>query len=157
MAELLTIERHGLNLTDAFQRARPGNAAAPEAPGNVLMACWFGPVKLSAVRSRVRAHALGLGLRDGQARRFVLAVHEAMVNAVRHAGGRGQLLLWHRDDQLWCEISDHGPGIPAEHTYLADAGSIGLQMIRRACTSLEITTDSSGTRLLLGHRLNPPS
>jgi hypothetical protein len=39
-----------------------------------------------------------------------------MTNVLRHGGGRGQLLLWWHTDCLWCEITDHGPGIPGDNS-----------------------------------------
>ncbi|MEU4419976.1 ATP-binding protein [Actinoplanes sp. NPDC024001] len=178
-AELLTLERHGLNLprvfTDGWRGGRSedlgpvtspvASIAVPQVPGSVLLACWFGPTTLGPVREQIRALATGQGLRDDHSHRFVLAVHEAVINVVRHGGGHGQLLLWNRDGHLRCEISDHGPGMPtpeASSVHVPDparAGWSGLQVIRRACTSLDITTDSSGTRLLLSQRLDqrPPT
>ncbi|MEU4557502.1 ATP-binding protein [Actinoplanes sp. NPDC023936] len=177
VTELLTLERHDLDLTGVFTRgwrdSRPENradatdsgasAAAPPVAGSVLLACWFGPAMLGPIRARIHALATGQGLHSGHAHRFVLAVHEAAANVVRHGGGHGQLLLWRRDGRLWCEISDHGPGKPAPdpsggHPADPTAPSwSGMQIIQRACTSVDITTDSSGTRLLLSHRLDPRS
>ena len=169
-AELLTLEGHGLNLTEVFapgwRAARPSGAgcfatppALPPGADGVLLAGWFGLTMLGAARDRIRTLAAAQGLRDGPAHRFVLAVHEALVNAVCHGGGHGQLLLWRRDGHLWCEVSDHGSGIPAPETSGAGAEPAwpswsGLQMIRRACTSVDITTSATGTRLLLSHRLD---
>ncbi|MFI1990630.1 ATP-binding protein [Actinoplanes sp. NPDC020271] len=142
--------------------ARPvTSAGGPQSPGRVLMACWFGRALLGPVREQIRALAVGQGLHDDQSHRFVLAVHEAVTNVVRHGGGHGQLLLWRRAGHVWCEISDHGPGFPAtvlsaaEVTGLAVPAWSGLQIIQRACTGLDITTDSTGTRLLLSHRAGP--
>jgi anti-sigma regulatory factor (Ser/Thr protein kinase) len=173
VTELLTLERHGLNLTGAFthgwRSSRPETlsgtpgSAAPTSPHGVLLARWFGPDMLASVRDQVRVLATGQGLRAEHVHRFVLAVHEAATNVVRHGGGHGQLLLWRRDDHLWCEISDHGNGFPAPDpsgTHVADPGlpaRFGLRIIRRACTSMDITTDSTGTRLLLSQRLDAPA
>jgi anti-sigma regulatory factor (Ser/Thr protein kinase) len=170
--ELLTLETLNLNLTDAFtERRRPGSLAPedatpisaaprPEAGSPaVLLACWFDVTALALVRRQVRAACAGRGLAGDDLYPFVLAVHEAMTNVVRHGGGQGQLVLWWHAEHLWCEITDHGPGIP--DTCLParlpgpDAlGRRGLWLIKRACTSCKVTTDATGTRLLLGYRLN---
>ncbi|MEV4640121.1 ATP-binding protein [Actinoplanes sp. NPDC049548] len=175
--ELLTLERHGLDLTEVFaygwNGAQPVNTAdtvravtpppMPQDADSVLLACWFGSTKFGPVRDQIHTLAAGQGLHGEHADRLVLAVHEAASNAVRHGGGHGQLLLWRRDGRLWCEISDHGPGIPPtpaanEHTAGAEHPRWGgLQLIRSACTSLDITTDTTGTRLLLSYRLGPRS
>jgi anti-sigma regulatory factor (Ser/Thr protein kinase) len=133
----------------------------PPVAGGVLLACWFGPAMLGPIREQIQNLATDQGLRVDHAHRFMLAVYEVAANVVRHGGGHGQLLLWSRDGRLWCEISDHGPGIPVQDSLsvqVADPtqkGWSGLQIARRACTSMDITTDSSGTRLLLSHRLDP--
>ncbi|WP_328468726.1 ATP-binding protein [Actinoplanes sp. NBC_00393] len=173
-AELLTLERHGLDLSGGFPHGwhgtRTGTAAGvdfavmpkpvPHAVDGVLLACWFGPAMLGPVRGQVRVIAAGQGLHGNDVHRLVLAVHEAVTNVVQHGGGNGQLLLWRRDGRLWCEISDHGPGLAAtgpagEHatTDGDHSGGGGLQVIRQACTSLDIATDATGTRLLLSYRL----
>ncbi|WP_328460965.1 ATP-binding protein [Actinoplanes sp. NBC_00393] len=178
-AELLTLERHDLNLTDVFTHGwrsiRSENTAGaartitptttPDAADNVLLACWFGAAMLGPVREQIRTLAIQQGLRGNHTHRLVLAVHEAVTNAVDHGGGHGQLLLWRRDGRLWCEISDHGPGIPAggptddraaaSHRNL---GWSGLTIIRRSCPSMDIITDPTGTRLLLSYQLGrrPP-
>ncbi|GAA2914573.1 hypothetical protein Acy02nite_17270 [Actinoplanes cyaneus] len=182
-AELLTLERHELHLTETFgpgwRGAQPIDAAgasgcvtsstASTGTDGVLLACWFGPALLGPVRQKIGTLAIQHGLRGDHAHRFVLAMHEAVVNAVVHGGGHGQLLLWRRDGSLWCEISDHGPGMSTPEPFDAPpgidtgtdtgtapdrSGWAGLQFIRRACTSLEITTDPGGTRLLLSRRLD---
>jgi anti-sigma regulatory factor (Ser/Thr protein kinase) len=178
-AELLTLERRELNLTEAFgpgwRGAQPIDAAGPSGcvtsptastgTDGVLLACWFGPALLGPLRQRIGTLAIQHGLRGDHAHRFVLAMHEAAVNAVVHGGGHGQLLLWRRAGSLWCEISDHGPGMSTPEPFDAPSGTdtgtapdrsgwSGLQIIRRACTSLEITTDPGGTRLLLSRRLD---
>ncbi|GAA2698053.1 ATP-binding protein [Actinoplanes palleronii] len=182
-AELLTLERLGLDFTTAFAAARRGHhtlgrpAGAPAdarvgldaEPPAVPLARWFNRLTLATVRSHVRAVSTAAGLSDQDVARFVLAVHEAMLNAVNHGGGYGQLLLWRRDDRLWCEISDHGPGmditaLPQHPGISPDTGTDpdptdrhGLWFIRQACTSLDITTDITGTRMLLSYRLEHAS
>ncbi|GAA4934352.1 ATP-binding protein [Actinoplanes utahensis] len=174
VAELLALESHDLNLAGAFARGRhdplPAGAAEdgpvestdlPAGADGVLLACWFGPADLGHVRDRIRAIAGGQGLRDVETHQLLLAVHEAVVNAVRHGGGYGQLLIWRRGGHLWSEISDHGPGMSEAETSGAVPGpgpawpgSCGLRIIHQACTSMDITTSATGTRLLLSHRLD---
>ncbi|MEV6636488.1 ATP-binding protein [Actinoplanes sp. NPDC051470] len=164
-AELLTLDELGLKLTEAFTNGRgrctpavAGSSAAAGPPA-VPLVCWFDATTLSEVRAQVRAYCASHGLTGDDLYLFVLAVHEAMTNVARHGGGRGQLVLWWHADHLWCEIADHGPGIPS--TYLParqpDTSRLdqrGLWLIRRICTSCKVTTDATGTRLLLGYRLD---
>ncbi|MBG0566045.1 ATP-binding protein [Actinoplanes aureus] len=172
--ELLTLHQRGLDLTGAFTDAhrdhgilllaagapagpQPGLATDP-GPGLPLIR-WFQQQALPAIRAHLHTIA-GHALPDDDRYRFVLAVHEAMSNTVLHGGGHGQLLLWHSEQRLWCEISDHGPGIalpeqrPGPDTGGARAAGHGLRLIQQAATSLDITTDATGTRLLLSYRLN---
>jgi anti-sigma regulatory factor (Ser/Thr protein kinase) len=170
-AELLTLETLELPLTDAFAHRRhngnfaadcatPINAGTGATDGSpaVLLVCWFDVTALPALRKQVRGACADRGLAGDDLYAFVLAVHEAMTNVVRHGGGRGQLLLWWQGRHLWCEIADHGPGIPAGQLPTPPAtgehSRRGLWLIRRACTSCKVTTDATGTRLLLGYRLN---
>ncbi|BCY11853.1 ATP-binding protein [Actinoplanes sp. L3-i22] len=177
-AELLSLERLELDWLGAFTAARrdsdildvAGGATAEARPAlasetttDLPLARWFDRASLAAVRRQVHGIARKRGLPGAAAYPFSLAVHEAMANAVQHGGGCGQLLLWLRDDRLWCEISDHGPGIPdavlpRSHPGHAPTGEgpperHGLWIIERACTSLDIITDATGTRLLLSHRI----
>ena len=169
-AELLTLEGLDLDMTDAFDgmghaglgRVRP----APNLeglPGSgasaVLLARWFDAATLVGTRREVRAAAAGHGLADDDLFQFVLGVQEAMTNAVRHGGGRGQLLLWRTTDDVWCEVADHGPGIPEARLPVQPPGPDrldhrGLWLIRRTCTSCKITSDPTGTRILLSYRLD---
>lgn len=165
-AELLTLERLGLDWTGAFDRARldpalpaGGDALGPAADLTALpLAFWFHRTSLPMLRRRVHAASTARGVPDDDAYRFVSAVHEAMTNAIQHGGGHGQLLMWQRAGRLWCEISDHGPGIgttlrsPRKPRTRMRRPS-GLGIIHEACTSMDISTDPTGTRLHLSYRL----
>ncbi|BBH67823.1 hypothetical protein ACTI_45080 [Actinoplanes sp. OR16] len=176
--ELLNLERLGVDWSSTFAQARFDDTILAMAAGTPVstvsgrtgepltalpLAGWFDHHTLPQLRRRLHSTGIAYGLPGEHAARFTLAVHEAMVNVVQHGGGFGQLLSWHRGDHLWCEISDHGPGIG---TALRAAGGAdarprtgsrrrrpsGLELIQQACTSLEITTDSTGTRIHLGYR-----
>ncbi|MDI6105135.1 ATP-binding protein [Actinoplanes sp. NEAU-A12] len=176
--ELLTLQHRGLDPTGAFTDARRDRsilllaAGAPLDPRPGLatdhpdvdlpLIRWFQQADLPAVRTHLQTVATHHALADADRYRFVLAAHEAMTNAVLHGGGHGQLLLWQGEGHLWCEVSDHGPGLsgtslpihrPGSGTPDCLAPGHGLWLIQQACTSLDIITDSTGTRLLLGYRL----
>ncbi|MEV6598886.1 ATP-binding protein [Actinoplanes sp. NPDC051346] len=175
VTELLTLERLNLDFTEAFAAGRLGDTLLDLAAGKPIngpaalvsdtpglpLARWFNRTTLPIVRRQVAVLSFGHGLTQTAGSRWVLAVHEAMTNAVWHGGGQGQLLMWRRDGRLWCEISDHGPGIghTTEPGCRPDPRSRqperrGLWLIEQACTSLDITTDTTGSRLLLSHRLD---
>lgn len=165
--ELITLEDLDLDWSGMFTRGLPrgnleqaGDTRAASAPGStaVLLARWFERATVPDLRKQVRDVSSREGLSGTDLYQFVLAVHEAMTNVVRHGGGHGQLLLWWRAENLWCEVTDHGAGIPeaslpGRQTGVGQPNYHGLWLIRRACTSCRVTTDATGTRLLLGYRM----
>ncbi len=71
------------------------------------------PVELSPQPTAARrelARLLGDARWDGDADAVVLAVHEAMVNAQRHAGGVTHVAAGFDGEALVVEIADRGPG-----------------------------------------------
>jgi anti-sigma regulatory factor (Ser/Thr protein kinase) len=131
-------------------------AAGTNAPARraVLLIRRFDLRSLAALREALHRRAAAQGLADLPLTKFVLAVYEAAVNAVHHGGGHGQLLLWRHADTLWCDITDHGPGIrPARRAPVRPnpdrIQGRGLWLIRQLCTGVDITTDTTGTTVLL--------
>ncbi|MFI9595860.1 ATP-binding protein [Nonomuraea sp. NPDC052265] len=114
---------------------------------------------VTELRRTVAEQAENCGLRDGRLDDFVLAVHESVVNAVEHAGGRGQLTLWTVDGVIRSETADQGAGIPG--TYLDGAvrpstlshTGRGLYLIRRLCDVADFRTGPDGTTVRLTMRL----
>lgn len=160
VTELITLERLGLDLSGAFTRARePTPASATD--DAVLLVHWFAAEPAAPLLRRLRTLCAAHDLAGAATHRFTLAVQAGITNAVRHGGGSGQLLLWRTAGHLWCEIADHGPGIPPAALAVNRAATPdtdwstgwGLTVIRHACTVVDITTDRTGTRLLLGMRL----
>lgn len=134
-------------------RALPTAGRLPSTAPALLVRSITTASSLSALRDLIskRLSAAGLG---GSARdSFLLAIHEAATNAQEHAGS-GRLWLWHHDDYLWCEISDDGPGLPADLEIPTGTPDVhhqraGLWLIRRICPDMLITSSTAGTRLLL--------
>jgi anti-sigma regulatory factor (Ser/Thr protein kinase) len=108
------------------------------------------------IRRLVRSVALRvMPARAGDA---VLAAHEVAMNALTHGQGRGAVRVWAADDELVCEIEDHGPGIwdllagtrsPAPHQ---DRGR-GLWIARQLSDRVEIETTPHGALVRLRWRL----
>src|SRR4051812_21276944 len=92
--------------------AEPDGVAQLPAGADALLSQPFDAGSLAQLRRAVNASGAESGLADLELSRFVLAVHEIATNAVRHGGGRGELRLWRHDQRLYCEIVDHGRGIP---------------------------------------------
>jgi serine/threonine-protein kinase RsbW len=125
-----------------------------------LLETMFDQASLAALRREVSRCGAANGLIDLALSNFVLAVNEIATNAVRYAGGRGELRLWREGDDLWCRVVDNGPGIPRRYLNLTrrpapdQIGGHGLWLARHICASVDIETDrSSGTRVLLRYTL----
>jgi serine/threonine-protein kinase RsbW len=66
---------------------------------------------LAGVRDMIADRATRLGLPSQAVGRFVLAVHEAVTNAIEHANGAGEVTVWHDGETLIAEVRDEGPGL----------------------------------------------
>ncbi|WP_062430585.1 ATP-binding protein [Herbidospora daliensis] len=84
----------------------------------------------------------GLGLDD-----FVLAIHEAVTNAVRYAQSPRELRLWREGERVLCEVSDGGPGI-AGGPSRTPTGGRGLWLMHRL-TTIVVSTAPEGTTVRL--------
>lgn len=87
-------------------------------------------------------------------------VQEALNNAFRHAGGKGQQVsAWWADSTIMVEVSDEGQGISSESSP-AHRVQLGLTGLRDRIESIGGTlklesTPGAGTRLLASLSLNP--
>jgi anti-sigma regulatory factor (Ser/Thr protein kinase) len=149
-----TLRQTAAAIVDGDHVTAGAHGAGPADP--VLLVRAFSPAAVRPLRALVHGRLSAAGLRELPLSKFLLAIHEAVVNAVVHGGGSGRLWLWRHGDSLWCEISDDGPGLPADATTPTlpldtEAGTgRGLWLISEVCTSLDITTaPTGGTRLLL--------
>ncbi|BCL32716.1 anti-sigma factor RsbA family regulatory protein [Streptomyces aurantiacus] len=70
----------------------------------------FGRGRSALVRRALRSYALDLGVSEHRLDDMVAAVHEVVVNSVRHGGGRGVLRLRNDFEYVICEVSDVGTG-----------------------------------------------
>ncbi|MGR6919955.1 ATP-binding protein [[Actinomadura] parvosata] len=124
-----------------------------------LLACRFGHTGLPRLRHAVGTLAARAGLSGIRWDDFVLAVHEAAVNAVGHGGGIGELRLWCDETMLWCQIIDDGPGTTAgrlnrSHPPALDGtGGRGLWLIRQLADETTFTSGAEGTLLGIAFRL----
>lgn len=105
---------------------------------------------LYALRATLAAHASALGAADEQIERLLIVAVELATNAIRHGGGRGRLRLWQSDGHLYCQVSDHGPGIvdasvgcaPPDPTRLD--GGRGMWICRNLATEVVIDGGAGG-------------
>lgn len=165
--------RCGLRLAEAAVAVAERGFGTVGEPGGrtarVLLIRRFRLDALIQLRADIAIAAAAQGLDPRQVAEFLLAVHEAAGNAVRHGGGAGQLLLWLAGGDLFAEISDNGPGMgdgdPADPAVAAGADrrpgdsmrpGHGLELIRRICADVKIDTGPGGTRVLLRYPLDSP-
>ena len=116
---------------------------------------------LSRLRRLVAEVAGRVGLPSRRGEDLALAVNEAAANAVKHAGGSGELELI-QDDQraLVAEISDNGPGLtgqPIGALPARDATSgRGVYLMQQTCDRVEYRTGTTGTTVSLEMNLDGP-
>jgi len=108
---------------------------------------------LPGIRNYAAEVASRSGLDDTDVDDFVLAVSEAATNVIRHAGGRGRVLVWSDGTQLIAEITDDGPGLDSHpetgRPEPGAAGGRGFWLMHRCVDSLEVLTRAVGTRIRL--------
>lgn len=139
--------------------SRSGTAFSDPEPSGTDLRGVFGSEQITATRHAVVAHAAAAGLRGTRLEDFALAVNEMMTNAVRHGGGGGTLCQWVDGLVLTCDITDDGPGIPAECRSgrlpppVFVAHGRGLWITRKVCDAVVIVTSESGTTVRLSMAL----
>ena len=119
-----------------------------------LLSLEFDRSAVTRVRHLVMMLAREAGLEGVSLEDFVLAVHEAVTNAVRYGSAPRGIAMWRETDALVCEITDRGPGIPPE--VLAreepatrfDFGGRGLWLMDRLA-GLAVRTGAEGTTIRL--------
>ncbi|MEV0596509.1 ATP-binding protein [Nonomuraea cavernae] len=116
-----------------------------------MLTATFARGRVTVLRRAVSACAAGEGLRGKRLEDFVLAVNEIITNALLHGGGSGRVRLWTRRGRLWCEVTDHGPGLPpgwigsARTPSSHDTGGRGLWLTRMLCDHVTIMSSPGGT------------
>jgi anti-sigma regulatory factor (Ser/Thr protein kinase) len=106
---------------------------------------------LYTLRETLAAHASRLGADDDQIDHLLIVASELATNAIRHGGGSGRVRLWRHDAVLFCQVSDHGPGIidpTAAGTAAPDLtrldGGRGLWICRNLTADLRIEPGPDG-------------
>jgi anti-sigma regulatory factor (Ser/Thr protein kinase) len=131
---------------------------APDATGpltrELVLDEPFIEADLQALRRAVAAHADRSRLPRGRVADLVLIASELAANAIRHGGGKGRLRLWQTADALVCQVTDHGPGLPAAHTLPAQrpeptvTGGRGLWLVLTYADAVAIRSDAgNGTTI----------
>ena len=103
------------------------------------------------LRHAVASRARGAGLAGDRLDDFVVAVNELLTNAVRHGGGLGRVALWRQDDDVVCEVSDTGTGLPAPRPSpnvrpaTDQPGGWGLWLAEELTDTFQLITGYGGT------------
>jgi serine/threonine-protein kinase RsbW len=121
----------------------------------LLISEVFDADRVTALRHAVAASAGASGLGGDRLDDFVVAVNELLTNAVRHGGGTGRVAVWHEDDAVVCEVSDHGAGLAPllpDRPAPDQPGGWGLYLVRELTDSLNITTGPEGTSVRIATR-----
>jgi anti-sigma regulatory factor (Ser/Thr protein kinase) len=138
--------------------SRPLSAPLP-APPTRCTKLAFHSGSLRDLRSMVLRAAKDAGIDDERADDTVTAVHEVASNSVRHAGGRGVLLMWQADHALICEISDDGhieePLVGRKRPEIGDQGGRGLWMVNQLCELVQVRSTSNRTTVRMHFRRHP--
>jgi serine/threonine-protein kinase RsbW len=119
-----------------------------------LLNLEFDHYAITHVRHLVERSAREAGLRGVRLEDFVLAVHEAVTNAVRYGTAPWALEMWCQSGVLRCLVTDRGPGIPMEalnqdHAVARfDHGGRGLWLMKRL-VDVMIETGPDGTKIRL--------
>jgi anti-sigma regulatory factor (Ser/Thr protein kinase) len=115
--------------------------------------CVIDMSSLGRVRRAVADYAAERDLPEGIAQDLVLAVNELATNVVRHGGGHGLMRLWQVGGTVHCEVSDHGPGLPAgvatETPGPEEVNGRGLWMVRLMSTTTSIDARPDGTTVTI--------
>jgi serine/threonine-protein kinase RsbW len=114
----------------------------------------FDRSSVTRVRHLVTVSAQEAGLSGIVLEDFVLAVHEAVTNAVRYGTPPRGIAMWREPTALVCEVTDKGPGIPdevlsrEEPATRFDFGGRGLWLMNRLA-ELVVRTGPEGTTIRL--------
>ena len=107
--------------------------------------------------ARVRGAAMAAGLSADTADDAVLAVNEAVVNTVVHAGGSGRLRTWTEGGAFLCEVRDAGriddPLAGRRRPSVDQAGGRGLWLIHQVCDLVQVRRD--GDEQAIRIRISP--
>lgn len=141
----------------------PVPAGGPAAPPRWLYEMEFAAVlaEIPATRRRVAAEAEALGLSGPALFDLLLAVGEALANAVKHGSPRFQADRVHvrvglQDGAVVVEVADQGRGFGASRITppaALEAGGRGIPFMRALVDDLRFELTPHGTRVLLVKRM----
>ncbi|MEU6380351.1 ATP-binding protein [Streptomyces sp. NPDC046909] len=122
----------------------------------LLLRREFDRTDLPLLRALLTETAMRAGLSGSANGAFVQAAWELATHAVVHGGGRGSLELTLQDDELRCEVTDTGEGVPQRS---GTTEGHGLRLAEALTGGLELRggPGQRGTVAALAVRLPQPS
>ncbi len=142
--------------------AGPGDVRAGRCPVDAVRhSLRVDATRAAQVRRSVSEAARAVGLDQSAIDRFVVAVNEIVINAVRHGGGIADVTVSGDDHRLVVTIVDYGPGLglsrplalpPAEQTH-----GRGLWLAHQLCDDVVIDSSAAGTRVRLSASADAPN
>jgi serine/threonine-protein kinase RsbW len=122
----------GLRSARCATRIWPGAPARQEGT--------FGVDDLPALRRLAVEHGRRAGLDAGRLGDFVLAVNEAVTNAICRGGKRARLRLWESADEVGCEVRG-GSWMPAGQPSAVpdDTESLRLWVVWQVCSDVDLS------------------
>jgi anti-sigma regulatory factor (Ser/Thr protein kinase) len=120
----------------------PGHAQPLPPPSSPPREVTFGSGTMHLLRSAVASFARECGLESHRVADLVIAINELVGNSVRHGGGSGVLRLWRDDDDLICEVVDHGsigdPLVGRRRPTAEQIGGRGLWIVNHVCDLVQV-------------------
>ncbi|GLW07184.1 hypothetical protein Misp01_23140 [Microtetraspora sp. NBRC 13810] len=135
----------------------PGDRENPEGTARQ----WPITRDLDALRDRVRRHAARAGLDEARTDDLMLAVNEAAINVLEHAGAHGTVAIWQDADALTVDITD-GAGrlsarhVPAGKPLVPGARGYGLWLMCTLCDEFTVHQQEGRSRVRLRMALREP-
>ncbi|WP_170322371.1 ATP-binding protein [Acrocarpospora macrocephala] len=133
-----------------------GKAASKVA--GILLSLEFEHGAITQIRHLVQRSAATAGLTGAALDDYVLAVHEAVTNAVKYGNRPRSISIWEESGAFFSEVRDSGPGIPYQTLTSNDLaerspfGGRGLWLMRHL-TRTTIQTGPDGTTIRLAASL----
>jgi anti-sigma regulatory factor (Ser/Thr protein kinase) len=113
----------------------------------------FGADDEADVRQAVAREADAAGLDPARVADLMLAVHEVMVNSIRHGGGDGRLRTWRDERAFVCEVRDRGriddPLVGRRTPDLTAESGRGLWMVHQLVDLAQVRSAAAGTTVRL--------
>jgi anti-sigma regulatory factor (Ser/Thr protein kinase) len=140
-------------------RGWPGHDQPLPPPATQPREVPFRSGSMHRLRSAVASFARLCELESRRLSDLVIAVNELVANSIRHGGGRGVLRLWRDEDELLCEVVDHGsisdPLVGRRRPTPEQVGGRGLWIVNHVCDLVQVRSHPGQCVVRVHMRLSP--